>query len=171
MALLNKYLQQVLHDQRIARHRYSIAFLELNNFDLYKWWDFKEQGFQETETDVNCLQDSKSNVPKTTLAKQKDIDPPDNQISFKNRSNSLYTERSEDAKQRTQAIDAINKQEKRRTASISDTKMQPISSPDDPPLLTVLEAMEDQSSAPSTCKAQISALEHAVPVQGEQTLI
>jgi len=49
---LEKYLQNVLCDQRIARHHYTISFLKLNDFRSYPWWDFNELGYTEEETNL-----------------------------------------------------------------------------------------------------------------------
>jgi len=91
--LLDKYLQQVLHDQRIARHKYTIAFLNLNNFDLYKWWDFQEKGYSEHETDIDpTLRERHRNSKSNRKSKQPKRDEGDQPVTFKNRSNSLFSQ-------------------------------------------------------------------------------
>lgn len=97
--LLDKYLQQVLHDQRIARHKYTIAFLNLNNFELYKWWDFLEKGFSENETDIDpTLRERHLNSKSNRKPKVARIED-GGDISFKNRSNSLFNSNRPEQKQ------------------------------------------------------------------------
>merc|ERR1711862_494473 len=35
-----------------ARHKYTVTFLELDRFSIYKWWDFQEVGFEDCETNL-----------------------------------------------------------------------------------------------------------------------
>jgi len=100
--LLDTYLQQVLHDQRIARHKYTVAFLNLNNFELYRWWDFMSAGFSEREIDKDFSLREKSlshfnNSKRKTANKQthRRVETEDSESipNFKERANSLYTDR------------------------------------------------------------------------------
>lgn len=143
--LLDKYLQQVLHDQRIARHKYTIAFLNLNNFDLYKWWDFQEQGFSEYETDIDpSLRERALNSKHNRKSKSV---KEDSEISFKNRSNSLFS--SNPCNQQQEITTEINKEETVQSkGSPNDAKTIKIPAVEPEPFELPIPA-EGSSSSPS----------------------
>jgi len=149
--LLDKYLQQVLHDQRIARHKYTIAFLNLNNFELYKWWDFLEKGYSEMETDIDpTLRERHLNSKSNRKSKQKQ--PDEEKFTF-NRSNSLYNSSQNQASNQPSTTTATDSPEITSDREVTTTE-------------EIVQGRKDSRSRPT-----IDPLPLALPDQADKTSV
>lgn len=136
--LLDKYLQQILHDQRIARHKYTIAFLNLNNFELYKWWDFQARGLADNQTDIDpTLRVRHPNSKHNRKSRNAKLDEStkEGEFTFKNRSNSLFSANQSQSKQNTNTTDSTTvvhaqNNKKIRTPLLATVEPQPFQLPE-----------------------------------------